>query len=88
MCKLFLDWETEIKAYCDSNDLDYEKAKKMPKSWGKNDIALQYIDKEKGKQGLLDDTPAPVVLWIRKDKNGIIIFEQTEQTEKYLKKIS
>ena len=88
MCKLFLDWETEIKAYCDSNDLDYEKAKKMPKSWGKNDIAVQYIDKEKGKQGLLDDTPAPVVLWIRKDKNGSIIFEQTEHTEKYLKKIS
>lgn len=83
MCKLFDDWENEIKTYCDVNKLDYGRVKKMAKSWGKNDIALQFIDKSKGKRGLLDDTPAPVVLWIRKI-NDEIIFEQTEYTKKYL----
>lgn len=85
MCKLFDEWKNEIKNYCIANGLDYKKAEKMGKSWGKTDIALQYIDKEKGKCGLLDDTPAPVVLWIKKKSDGTLIFEQTEYTEKYLK---
>lgn len=84
MCKLFNDWESEIKLYCSAHGLDYEKAKRMGKSWGKNDIALQYIDKEKGKMGLLDETPAPVVLWIRKAPDGTLSFEQTEHTKRYL----
>lgn len=84
MCKLFNDWEGEIKSYCSLNGLDYEKARKMGKSWGKNDIALQYIDKSKGINGLLDDIPAPVVLWIKKSPDGTLHFEQTEYTKRYL----
>lgn len=83
MCKLFNEWEKEIKTYCLNNDLDFEKAKRLPKSWGKDDIALQYVDREKGRRGLLDETPAPVVLWIRRER-GKLIFEQTEYTRKYL----
>ena len=84
MCRLFEEWENEIKNYCRENMLSFEKAKKMSKSWGKNDIALQYIDKEKGKMGSRDDTPAPAVLWIRKTPGGELEFEQTEYTQKYL----
>lgn len=84
MCKLFDEWENEIKKYCKENMLNFEKARKLPKSWGKSDIALQYVDKEKGKKGLLDDIPAPVILWIRKKPDGRIAFEQTEYTKKYL----
>lgn len=88
MCKLFVDWETEIKLYCDENDLDFEKAKQMPKSWNKDFIALQVSSDEENDAGLLDETPAPVVLWIRKSSNGSLVFEQTEHTDKYLKKVS
>ena len=84
MCKLFDEWENEIKTYCEKNMLSFEKVKKSPKSWGKNDIALQYVDREKGKKGLLDETPAPVLLWIRRKSDGKIVFEQTEYTRKYL----
>ncbi len=84
MCKLFNDWESEIKEYCLNNNLNYDKARHMAKSWGKNDIALQYIDKSLGLNGLLDDTPAPVVLWIKRQTDGTISFEQTEYTRKYL----
>jgi len=83
MCKLFNQWETEIEKYCTENNLNFEKAKKMGKSWGKDDIALQYNDPEKGLKGLLDETPAPVVLWIRKNSDHLE-FEQTEYTKKYL----
>lgn len=53
----------------------------------KDDLVLQYYDKEKGKMGLLDETPMPVVLWISRDSNGNLSFKQTEHTKKYLSKI-
>ena len=83
MCKLFIDWENEIKAYCEENGLDFEKAKKMPKCWGKDDIWLQHHDPEKGKNGLRDETPAPIVLKISR-VGSTIKFEQTEHTKEYL----
>ena len=88
MCKLFEDWKPEIRKYCDENGLSFESAEKMAKSWGKNDIAILYIDKEKGKTGLNDDTPAPVVLWIKKNDDGKLYFEKTEYTDRYLRKVS
>lgn len=57
----------------------------MPQCWGKNDIWLQYHDPQKGKNGLKDETPAPIVLIITIN-NGRVEFEKTEFTEKYLKK--
>ena len=87
MCKLFDKHEKEIKKYCDDNGLDFDIVKSMPQCWGKNDIWLQYYDPEKGKNGLLDETPAPIVLKIQVN-NGIVTIEQTEHTDKYLKKVS
>lgn len=88
MCRLFDEWSDEIKKFCDDNDLSFDSAKKLSQSWGKDDLVLQYYDKEKGKNGLLDETPMPVVLWIKRDKAGKLSFEKTEYTEKYLKKVS
>lgn len=83
MCKLFSKHEKEIEEYCIANQLDFEKAKKLPQCWGKNDIWLQYHDPQKGKDGLRDETPAPIVLKIFVN-NGKVDFEQTEHTRKYL----
>lgn len=83
MCKLFDLWESEIQRYCMENHLDFEKARKLPQCWGKNDLWLQYHDPAKGKQGLLNETPAPIVLKIARS-NGKLLFEQTEHTRKYL----
>ena len=87
MCKLFDEWENEIKEYCTKNELSFEKAKKMCQSWSKNDLALSYHDKSKGVNGLLDDTPMPMVLLITKTETGLN-FEQTEFTKQYLGKVS
>ena len=87
MCKRFNEWESEIKSYCSKNKLSFEKAKAMSQAFGKDILILQYYDANnesiKRGLGLLDETPMPVVLLIRKEKNNLI-FEQTEYTRKYL----
>ena len=88
MCKLFDELSKDIKIFCDENNLSFEKAQKLSQCWGKNDLILQYYDKEKGKNGLLDETPMPVVLWIKRDEKGNLHFEQTEYTNKYLGEVS
>ncbi len=85
MCRRFEEWSSEIQKYCEENDLDFEKAKKMVKSWGKNNLMLLYYDPSMSKGlGLLDETPLPLALHIYKGENGELIFEQTEYTRKYL----
>ncbi len=85
MCKLFNDWSPQIKKYCIDNNLSFDKAEKLSKSWGKDDIILQYYEKneKREKKGLLDDTPMPIVLKIKNTSSGLE-FEQTEYTQKYL----
>lgn len=85
MCKLFDEWSKDIEAYCVGNGLSFEKAKGLAKCWGKDDLLLQYYNPngESAKKGLLDETPAPLVLYIKKE-NGKLIFEQTEHTKQYL----
>jgi hypothetical protein len=83
VCKLFIDNEAAIRAYCEKNGLDFEKAKHSPKTFGKEDIYVQHYNEEKGKFGLLDETPMPIMLKIFKTDNGLA-FEQTEHTAKYL----
>ncbi|WP_044973714.1 hypothetical protein [Ruminococcus sp. HUN007] len=84
MCKLFDEWSDEIERYCIDNNFSFEKARKLSQCWGKNDLVLQHYDKELGKNGLLDETPMPVVLWIKRDSEGKLIFEETEFTKKYI----
>lgn len=83
MCKLFIDWGKEIQAYCVQNGLDFAKAEKAGKCWGKDVLMLQHVDLGKGQSGLQDETPAPVTLIVRKNGNQLV-FEQTEYTKTYL----
>ena len=83
MCKLFSAWEKDIQKYCHENGLDFTKAQQSGKCWGEGFLILQHIDPKKGRDGLRDETPAPVVLTVRKSGNSLI-FEQTEHTKKYL----
>lgn len=87
MGKLFDKWSSEIEKFCNDNNFSFDNAKKLSQCWMKDDLVLQYYDEEKGKMGLLDETPMPVVLWISRDFNGNLSFKQTEYTKKYLSKI-
>lgn len=79
----FLEWKDEIKQYCELNSLDFEKVQKSVSAWGKNFLAFLYFDRQKGRKGLLDETPATVLLTVEKTDNGLI-FQQTKNTKKYL----
>lgn len=84
VCKLFEEWSDDIRRFCERHNYSFEKASKLSKCWGKDDLILQYHDPEKGKMGLLDETPMPVVLAIYKRPDGLLLFEETEHTAKYL----
>lgn len=83
MCMEYKEYSDRIKRYCEDNRLNYDKLDKMVKGCGSDDIIIQYHDPEKGKMGLLDETPMPVVLWIKRNGDKLV-FEQTEHTHKYL----
>lgn len=86
MSELFDKWEDDIKKYCEINNLSFEKAKNMAKCWGKDGLILQYYDSSKNNgKGLNDEIPLQIVLKIKK-KDNVLIFEQTEYTNKYLSK--
>lgn len=83
MCKMFIDWQNEIRNYCLSNGLDFSKAERSGKCWGKDVLMLQHIEPQAGEKGMMDETPAPIILVIKKQNNSLV-FEQTEHTRKYL----
>lgn len=83
MAMSFKQVEKEIETYCLTNGLSFQKAKSMVKSCGLNNIWLMYHDPDKGKNGLMDETPMPIALIIDRI-NGQLVFKQTEHTKKYL----
>ena len=83
MCERFIEWEDDIKRYCKNHSLNYKKAKNLVSCWNEDMLVLQHHDPEKGEMGLLDETPAPVVLIIFREPHGLR-FEQTQYTKQYL----
>ncbi len=81
---LYKKYEEQIKAYCLENGLDFEKLKRTGLSWGEGDLWFHYYDPSVKTNGLLDETPAPIVL-IMEVSDQEVVFEQTEYTEKYLR---
>lgn len=85
MQKLYESWEPQIREYFETNKLNYEKVEKCGKAvgvlGGKRTLLLQDIGRSHG-IGLLDDTPAPIVLKAVED-NGRLIFEKTQYTNEY-----
>lgn len=84
---LFTEWKNEIREFCQKNQLDFEAISKLSKGYGRDFLAFCCYDPGKGTKGLLDDTPMPLVLMVRKTKDGLV-FEMTEYTDRYLKHAS
>jgi len=85
VCKIFNENEAAIREYCEKNGLNFDVVENSPKCFNNEYVFIQYVDYEKGMKqllGLLDETPAPIILKIFKTPNGL--FEQTEHTAQYL----
>lgn len=72
-----------IQEFCKANNLDYEKVKASPKCWNENALFIQRINGAVSSSGLLEDTPAEILLTARKGADGIVI-EKRENTDKYI----
>lgn len=57
----------------------------MPYGVYENTLEFYYYEEQEDSLGLLDETPMPVILKIKK-RGSEILFEQTENTQKYLSK--
>ena len=73
----------EIKDYCIQNGLDYDKLlSNSIKGCDESSVTLQEKSDLPCPEGLLNETPLPVLLTIKNEK-GRLIFEQTERIKKY-----
>jgi hypothetical protein len=81
----FEDYKDEIKQFCILNGLNFDKLKNTILSRNSATMAFSYYDenseteKNELKNGLNDETPLPVVLWLKKIGDSLK-FEQTEYT--------
>ncbi len=73
----------EIRRYCKENGLAVDKVLSASGTETDEWVFLQHFDPEEGALGLLDETPADIILKIFLE-NGELRFEQTEHTRKYL----
>jgi len=83
MAKIIVTYKKEIEEYCVENNLSVEKVFRAPRCYDHKSLILQHHDPEKGKMGMLDETPAAVTLAVFLE-DGKLRFEQTEHTRKYL----
>lgn len=83
MCMNVKQYQSEIKQYCINNNLSYDKTMSAIKGCGNDTIIFQVSEQRLNKKGMLDETPLPTVLIMRKNNNQVE-FEQTEYTQKYL----
>ncbi len=63
--------------YCSDNGIDYDKIMRLPRCYGKDIIRFQIVNKEKGRTGLMDDTPAKVLLTVEYS-NGEFIYQKSD----------
>ena len=72
-----------IQEFCKANNLDYEKVKASPRCGNGNVLFIQRVNDTSSSAGLLDESPAEIILSARKGVDGIVI-EKRENTDKYL----
>lgn len=82
---LFRTCRDEISAYCASHGLSYAKLRKCGISGSDKRNIFQYWDRssEERQKGLMNNTPAPIVLTVERTKDGLQ-FTETEYTNLYL----
>lgn len=78
-------YKHELQEYCSNNNLDYDKLMASVKGFSDNEMSFYVASSTSDRQGLNNETPAHIILTIRKTANNIDI-KQTEYARQYLSK--
>lgn len=82
--KIIERFEDILKEYCKQNNFDYEKLVSLPRCGNESMLFIQHYDPKEAINGMIDKTPAEIVLSVRIDKNGTVNIESGKNANKYL----
>lgn len=87
MIKLYEEWKPKIQEYFEANNLVFSKIKGCGLAMGKVSgvntlLILDATPDENSRLGLMDNTPAPVLLKVE-ETDGNLVFTPTEHTKEY-----
>lgn len=74
----------ELERFCTLNQISVEKVLKSPKSYNEKMMCIQHHNSGVGKNGLNDETPAKILLIIKKNTDGKIEFYPEPDFKQYL----
>ena len=78
MKKYLLEHIDELEIFCKQNNITVESILNSPKSFNKDIMYILDHDEKLGRNGLKDETPAKVLLIIRKKGNHLEFSPQIE----------
>lgn len=82
--KIFAKYYDFLKDYCKESPLNYDKIISYGKCGNKQILHFMKYDPEKGKRGLLDETPAEVLLTVYHNEDGSFTVVEGKNAKKYL----
>lgn len=77
-------FETELKEYCEKNEISYSKIESCPKCGNETILFVQRVDSSKASTGLNNEEPAEILLTLTKNSDGTITIEKGKNADKYL----
>lgn len=78
-------YKHELQEYCLNNNLNYDKLMASVKGFSDNKMSFYVASGTNDRRGLNNETPAHIILTVRKTANNIDI-KPTEYTKQYLSK--
>lgn len=77
-------FEPYLMKYCSENSLSYDKVKASPRCGNNEMLFIQHIDSKKAEKGLTEQSPAEILLSMKKNNDGTFTIEQGKNAMKYL----
>ena len=82
--RMFGVYAEVLQAFCNENNLDFDKVKSSPFSANNEFLVIQHLRDRPIPEGLNNETPAEIVLAAYRNPDGTITVEKRKNTDKYL----
>lgn len=82
--KIFEKYYEFLREYCKNKPLNYDEIISYPRCGNEQILNFVKYDEEKGKNGLLDETPAEIILTIYYNEDGSFTISEGKNAKKYI----